>query len=298
MAYFGLLAFLYLLLSLVLPPNHKTQALYHLSSLQYHVLIFVVILPVIAIWFLAFYGYSKIKEYASLIHKTSEGPAFTKLADGMMWLAWGLPIPAFITLLVNTIANNHPGFLASSIIITNYVNILVPIIAFSILGSGSRELIQRGKLFISSGRTKMLILGFVFLGAIYCFFIFRNVGNLAADSAKNPYYLPGWLILFTIVIPYLYAWFIGLLAAYEMRLLSKHSVGLLYRQALNLLSLGLTVTVAASIGLQYLRSVLPRNGNVSLGYLLLLIYVLLGVIGAGYGLLAYGANKLKRIEEV
>src|SRR5438045_4052873 len=101
--YYGVLAFIYLALSLLLPANHATTDAYHLSSLQYHVLIFLVVLPVTAIWFVAFYGYWKIKEYASLIQDESEGPAFTYIADGLMWLAWGLPIPALISLVVNAI---------------------------------------------------------------------------------------------------------------------------------------------------------------------------------------------------
>lgn len=298
LAYFVGVAILYLLLNVLLPANHATERLYHLSSLQYHVLILLVIAPVLFIWFLAFYGYAKIKEYASLIQDTPEGPALTNIANGMMWLAWGLPIPAFISLLVTAIANNHPGFQATATIVSNYANLIIPVVAFSILSSGSRQLVERQKLFISSARTKLLVLLFVVLGAVYCYLVFHNVDTARPADAKNPYYLPSWLFLLTLVIPYLYAWFIGLLAAYELRLISRHAAGVLYRRAFDLMSRGLAITVAASIALQYLGSALPRRDvALSLGYVLVLIYCLLVVIGLGYGLLAYGANKLKKIEE-
>lgn len=290
--YFGILAALYLILTLALPPSHMTMNLYHLSALQYRVLIFVVLLPVIAIWLAAFYGYWKIKEYASLIEDTLEGPAYRFIADGMMWLAWGLPIPAIISAVVSAIANNNPGFYEASVIITNYANLIVPFIALHILSSGSRTLLERANLRISIITTKLLVLLFVILGSVYCYYVFHDTSR-----AHSVYFLPNWLLLFTIVVPYLYAWFMGLLAAYEINLISHHSGGLLYKQALQHLARGLTIIVASSIGLQYLRSLLSPKG-LSLGYILVVIYILLFIIGAGYALMAYGAKKLKRIEEV
>ena len=290
--YFGIVAIAYLVLSLALPPNRMTVSLYHLSALQYRVLIFIVVLPVMAIWLAAFYGYWKIKEYASLIEETAEGPAYRFIADGMMWLAWGLPIPGIINVIVNAIANNNPGFYDASIIISNYANLIMPFIALHILSSGSRTLLERANLRISIITTKFLVFGFVILGAIYCYYVFHD-----GARAHTTYFLPNWLILFTIVVPYLYAWFMGLLAAYEINLISHHTGGLLYKQALQHLARGLTIIVASSIGLQYLRSLLSPKG-LSLGYILIIVYILLFVIGVGYALMAYGAKKLKRIEEV
>lgn len=294
--FYGILAALYLLLSLLLAPSHATLALYHLTNKQYRILIFLIILPLLAIWWAAFYGYAKIKEYAVLIEGTSEGPSFHSIANGMMWLAWGLPIPSLISLVVTTIANNHPGFTAGSIIISNYASLLVPLVALHVLSTGSRNLLEQARLRITNSSTKMLVLLFVVLGAVYCYYVFANLHD--HTGSNNPYYLTSWLLLLTVVVPYLYAWFVGLLAAYEIRLVSRHSQGVLYRRGLQLLSGGLAVTVASSIALQYLRSVFPKSGHVSLGYTLLLIYALLAVIGVGYILLAAGAQRLKKIEEV
>ena len=294
--FYAILAILYLVLSLAISPNHATLTVYHLSDKQYRVLTFLVLLPLLAIWWAAFYGYAKIKEYATLIEDTSEGPAFQHIANGMMWLAWGLPIPSLISLVVTTIANNHPGFTATSIIISNYASLLVPLVALHILSTGSRNLLEQAHLRITNRSTKLLVLSFVLLGSVFCYYVFANLHG--KSGSHNPYYLDSWLLLLTIVVPYLYAWFVGLLAAYEIRLVSRHSQGVLYRRGLQLLSVGLAVTVASSIALQYLRSVLPRNGHISLGYTLLLVYGILAIIGIGYVLLAAGAQRLKKIEEV
>lgn len=298
LVYYSVLTALYLIFSLVLPPNHTTQATYHLSSLQYHILLFVIILPLIIIWFIAFYGYSAIKDYATVLEDSEEGEAVRHISTGLMWLAWGLPIPSIISLLASAIANSHPGFYHASIIISNYASLIMPLIAFHILSTGSHKWTEKEGVRLGVGSVKLLVFLFVAIGATYCYFIFRNIGSLTSDTTANPYFLPAWLILSTIVVPYMYAWFIGFLAAYEIQLVSKHINGVLYRQALQHMARGLIIIVASSITLQYFRTVLPANGSLSLGYLLVIVYLLLIVIGGGYALLAYGTRKLRRIEEI
>lgn len=296
--YYAALALLYLILTLVLPPSHATQTAYHLSSLAYHSLLFVIVLPLIVIWFIAFYGYSAIKDYATVIEDSEEGEAVQHISTGLMWLAWGLPIPSLISLILSAIANSHPGFNHASIIISNYISIFMPLVAFHILSTGSRKWTEKENVRLGVGSTKLLVFLFVAIGATYCYFIFRNLGPLNSDTAANPYFLPVWLIIPTIVVPYMYAWFIGFLAAYEIQLVSKHIKGVLYRQALQHMARGLIVIVVSSITLQYIRSVLPANGKLSLGYLLVILYMLLIIIGLGYALLAYGTRKLKKLEEI
>jgi hypothetical protein len=295
LTYYILLAVTYTLLSAFLPVNHETATLYHLSAVQYHILLLIVTLPVLVIWCVAFYGYSQVKRYASVIHETREGPAFTFIADGLMWLAWGLPIPAIISAVMNALGDTYHGFYGTSVIITNYANMLVPLVALHILSSGSRTLLEKSNLRLSIISTKFLTLLFVLIGTVYCYFLFREpAASLSAD-----YYLPPWLIIGTLVVPYLYAWFVGLLGAYEISLVSRHAGGVLYRRALQLLSRGLTVIIVASITLQFLHSLLSHNASshLSLGYMLIIIYLLLFVMGLGYSLVAYGVRRLRRIEE-
>jgi hypothetical protein len=102
----------------------------------------------------------------------------------------------------------------------------------------------------------------------------------------------------SVIIPYLYAWFVGLLAAYEIMLFSRHSKGVLYRQSLSLLALGLVVIIASSIALQYMNSIQPRVGHLMLSYHLIITSIFRIIGGGGFVLLAVGANRLKKIEEV
>jgi hypothetical protein len=98
-------------------------------------------------------------------------------------------------------------------------------------------------------------------------------------------------------VPYLYAWFVGLLGIYELITYGRHVRGVLYRQAMQLLVLGLFATVVGSIASQYSRSVQPQGGLL-LNVHLIFIVLFQIVTGIGFILIAAGAHRLKKMEEV
>jgi hypothetical protein len=72
----------------------------------------------------------------------------------------------------------------------------------------------------------------------------------------------------------------------------------LYKQALHFLVAGLLAVIAGSIMLQYVSSVAPTPGHLVLNYRLLLITIFRVVDGIGFVLIAAGASRLKKIEDV
>ncbi len=295
---FVAMASLYVLLIFLLPPSHSSLHDYHLTALQYRIVLLSLTLPTLVVWFAAFLGYYKLRQYAILIRETPEGPAFHKLATGCLWLALSLPLTAITGLLLSAAANHWNGFQSTSIITGNYLHLILPLIAFSIIGSASRELVNSNKLKFSFGTTRIIMVLFLAAGVVYCYLTFRQFSLTSLHASDNPYFLPLWLMVVTIIIPYLYVWFIGLLAAYEIMLYSKHIHGLLYRRSLKLMVAGLIAVITSSIALQYLNSVQPRVGHLILDYRLLINTLFSVVGGIGFVLLAMGAARLKRIEEV
>lgn len=295
---YSVLALIYLLLVFLLPANSRALHDYHLSALEYRILLFSVGIPSLVVWFVAFFGYSKLQEYAHSIKKTPEADAFESLARGCVWLAWSLPIPAIVGLLTGAIANVWPSFYPGATIIVNYTYLIFPLVGFSIIGTASRELLNRTKIQVSAANARGIMLLFVIGGALYCYLTFRRFDPSSLGGTDNPYYMPIWLMLLTVIIPYLYAWFIGLLATYEITRYSKQVRGVLYRQAMQLLVAGLVAVIAGSIALQYISSVQPPTGHLTLNYRLLLIITFRIVTGIGFALLAVGAQRLKKIEEV
>jgi hypothetical protein len=288
----------YILLIFVLPGNHATMDYYHLSAFGYRVVNAALAMPTIAVWFAAFWGYAKLREYSRAIAKSREGPHFARLASGCAWLAWSLPVTTLSSFLLNGIANKWPAFHPSAIIISNYCALVLPLIAFITISLAAREMIGKSRLNLGLTSTRLMMAFFLVGGLTYCFFIFRHFDLTSLASTHNPYFLPVWLMIISVIIPSLYAWFIGLLAAYEISLFGANVHGLLYRRALLYMVSGLVAVLLSSIALQYISSVVPRAGDLLFDYRLLLILVVRIVGGVGFFVLAIGANRLKKIEEV
>ena len=294
-----ILTAIFFLLVAILPANTSVMQDYGLSTHQYHILLFLVELPLAAVWFAAFFGYARLSQYAASVSNTAEGRGYEKLARGFKWLAFGLVIPSIVSLIVNAIADKHPNFHATAIITSNYLTVFFALVAFSIISNASRTLNHYKKQPDGLVSNKSILLLFVTLAVAFCYLIFRHVAIAAGiTSSDNPYYLPIWLLMVTLVIPFLYAWFVGLLAAYDLGQLAKHSKGVLYKQAVHLLAGGVSIVIASLIAIQFLRSVIPRTGHVSLNLVLVTIYLIYIVNVIGFAMISVSASRLKRIEDI
>lgn len=296
--HYVLLAVLYIALICFLPASTAAERAYHLSGLEYRVVMFALALPSLVVWLAAFIGYSKLRLYARSINDTPEGIYFDQLARGCAWLAWSLPVGTIVPTILNAIAEQHSGFHASAIIISNYIGLVLPLIGFSVIASASRGLLMNTKARMSLANARFLILAFLALGVLYCFLTFSNFNLSSLGSTDNPYFLPAWLMVITVIVPYLYAWFMGILAAYEITIFSKNVQGVLYRQALGLVVAGLLAVILSSVALQYINGVEPRVGHLVLSYKIVFVSLFRIVGGGGFVLLAIGAGRLKKIEEV
>ena len=292
------LAVLYVVLIFALPANQLTFNIYPLNGLAYRILLFMVSLPLFAAWFAAFYGYVTLRSYAHSIQSSPEGVDFEKLAYGCGWLAWSLPIPALVSLIFDAIASANPGFHPAASVLISYLNLVMLLVAFSLIGRAARNLIRRTKIHISLSGSRLGMLILVVGSVAYCYLSFRHLGSSNLGATDNPYFLPVWLWLISVVIPYLYAWYVGLLAAYEINVFSTQVRGLFYRQPLRLMVGGLITVIVSFIALQYLSSIEPRAGHLILNYKLLLISCFRIIAGIGYVLIALGALRLRKIEEV
>lgn len=287
------LAVIYLVLSLVLPVNAHTLRQLHISISQYRVLLFVVILPYILIWGAAFYAYVKMFEYTKLLGDAKEKTAFHDIARGISVLAWGLAIPAILSLILKAIAAKHAGFENTATVIANYMTLLVPLIAFTLIGNGTRRLsdLMRSR----PGKNGMRVFAVLFITlAVYYTFLTLT----ARKHHGNPYHLSLQLTMLTMIIPYLYAWFMGFMNCYELAMYARKVKGLLYKRALNLVGAGIATVIGSTIFIQFITIVYAYKPTDSLGSLLILIYILLLSEAIGYFLIVSGAKKLKLIEEI
>jgi hypothetical protein len=295
--YAGGLIVAYVILVFVLPVS-EADANYQLAPLQHRIVRLAVAIPGLLAWLAAFAGYGMLRQYTGSIKQAAESLHFERLTKGAGWLAWSLPLSALTALILNGLANKWADFHVPAVIIGNYVNLLLPLVAFSLIGTGTRGLISGARLKLNLGNARLIMFLFLVLGVTFCLFTFRQLDAFSLGSSDNPYYLPIWLIVLTIIVPYLYAWFVGLLAAYEIALYSKQINGVLYRQALRLLAGGLIIVIGGFIGLQYLRAVQLVSGHLVLDYRILLVWLFRLISIAGFVMLLLGVYRLKKIEEV
>lgn len=298
LAHYLVLTGIFFTLVLALPAQKSVMADYNLNSDQYHILLLFYVLPFIGIWFAAFLAYTKLRQYSNSIKGSTEAEGYSSLAKGCGWLAYSLPITAIIGLLLHTIANSDQSFKPTAIILSNYLNLLMPLIGFTILGISARRLTKLTKTKMSNNIATKITVLFILLGLIYAYFSFKGIALDSIMSTQNAYFLPIWIIIFSLTIPYLYTWYIGLLAALEIVGYSQNTRGLLYRQAMKYLGYGIATVIGSSIAVQFLNSVTANDAPSSLNYAFATAYLIELFIAVGYILIAIGASKLKRIEEV
>ena len=281
----------YLVLTIVTRPNKAILQQYHISESVARLLSISVALPLIGIWFAAFYGFAKLNGYARLIKKHEDGQHVATIARGLTWLAISLPVGACVSAALNLVAQHHSSFLSASGVISGYVNLLIPLVGFSILGAGARGLVDYIKQRPAHALSLLLALFLAVIGVVYCYFIFSD------SHIRAIYHMPVWVLMFTIVVPYLFMWFMGLLAATELFTYATKAPGVVYRNGWKLLAAGLGAVIASSIAIQYLVTLTNRLSRLKIGALLAIIYLLLLVLASGYIAIALGAKKLQKIEE-
>lgn len=283
---------LYSVMLLIAPPPRVTLDQYHLSITQLRLLDLTVIIPLAIIWFIAFYGYNKLRIYASLIRDSKDGRQINKIAKGIMVLTVGLPLSSVLGSIMSVIAQDNPGFRPESIIIRHYLDLLVPLVAFSIISLGTRGLSDLTKHRPPQAVMNAIAVLFITIGVFYCHVV------LNAKNFHEAYYLPEMVVLLTIVIPYMYTWYLGLMSAYQVHAYSLKAPGIVYRRNWDIFAYGIAAIILASVVFQYVATLSKQFSDLRLLPLLGIVYGLLALMSVGYILVALGAKKLQKIEEV
>ena len=251
------------------------------------------VLPYGVIWFSAFYAYDKLQAYARKVRSSTEGRQFKLVANGVRILAWGLALQVIIALILSAIAGARPHFKGSATVLNHYIMVIISLLGFTSIAAGTRALID--SIHVRPGRiaSHVLGIGFIAFGVLFSHLAIRN-----SSGAGSPYHLSVYPLMFTVVVPHLYVWFLGFMSAWELQLYARWVKGVLFRQALRKLASGIAIVITASIAVQFLTGVYTGNAANSLGSLLIVVYLLLTIQAAGYVLIAFGAKQLKKIEEV
>ncbi|MDB5184214.1 MAG: hypothetical protein JWN38_22 [Candidatus Saccharibacteria bacterium] len=273
-------------------PDPVTLQRYDVSELGLRLIYLTILVLVAGIWYAGFYGYAKLRNYSRLIADSKDGKQVAKITKGVFLLVLWLPASFVSSAILNFLAARHSGLQTATVIINHYISLLFPLAGFIFISLGTRGLSELVRQRPSYRATNIMAVVLVYIGLIDYHLIASTPGR------AQIYHMSIWLITTTLVAPYICMWFTGMLATYEIYLYRLKVKGIVYRQSWNLLTLGLGWLILVSISFQYLTTVTTRLTDLSIYWLLAIIYSLLLVLSVGFVLVALGARKLQKIEEV
>ena len=229
-----------------------------------------------------------------------QGAAFMKLANGIQLIAIYLPIRSVSKIYLNYLAHLHPALTMFSNLFITYINIVIPLVAFIMIGVAARKLyfIAKAKFIVPYLYALMLI--FCFIGVTFCYAAFESSKTLSPSDwlITIQYNLPIRVQIMTIIIPNLFTWFIGLVAAYDIYLYQTQVKGIFYRKSLKLLSIGLTLEICSSILVQYITIIAASIQRRPTSFMVTILFSVIILTIVAFILIARGVQKLKRLESI
>lgn len=292
--FLGLLV-VYIILAFSLPTDPRVISRYNFSPADARLLNISIILPISAIYLTALYGFVRFNNYAKSVQDSKEGPYLRQLADGLLVLAFSLPIGSIVGSIRTYISHAQPDLAPEATIVRNYLVLLLASVAIYRIATGIHGLYGTLKKRDSSFLINFAYLGPIILASVYTWLVMVRVRDV---NVTDSFYLPDWLILLTIVVPYTFAWSIGFRAAFQLYDYQRSVKGVVYKEALRNVSIGVGVLIVISILIQLLGTMSGQLNRLNLSPLLTMVYFLLILYGIGYGLVARGAKRLEKIEEV
>lgn len=290
--YLGLAA-LYIAITFMTPVPVQTLHQYHVTELHFRILDMLVILPYLLIWGAAFYGYHRLTEYANLIKGNRDGRAMKQISRGLLFLTLWLPLSSVMSSLVKYVTIYHASLVTFSSQLNNYGTILLPFIGFLLIADGARDLSEIAKQRPSKFAVNCIALLLIIIGVSYTHLI-----STTHNPLTTTYHLSTDMVLATLAVPYIFMWLTGMLATYELYNYHRRVKGIIYSQSIALLAYGIGSLLITSMVIQYLTTLSSHLTILSINWILVIIYILLAIIAASFVLIAIGAKRLKKIEEV
>lgn len=298
---FALLILIYAVINLLIPPDAESLVRYNISNAAARVLRLSVALPMILIWITIMYGYIRFKDYAKKIEQRPDGHALSRIADGILVFAFLLPVSSLLSNAASFLYHKYPAWTPEIIITRNYISLAVILVMVYLVWTGSKVLISTLKPRQREiGNYRLIYVVPVVMSVIFAYLVLFDTAknNPPSSIGVAAYYLPDWLLLTTIVIPYALVWLLGVQAAVNIHVYAGRVKGILYKGALGLLAKGLAVSIVSLLLIRYLSSLVTWLSTLTLKPILALLYLLIFVIGVGAVLIAVGARRLQKIEEV
>jgi hypothetical protein len=282
---------IYAALSLLAPVRNNT---FHLTKLELSAIQLTIILPILAIWVIAIFGAATFKRYAGLIRKSADGSALNLISNGLLLVVTYFILQGILGALPNYLVGTPA--LKPVIIINNHLPMLVSVAAFGLILAGALKLRGITSRRMSTGGLTAIVFPYAVLGAIYAWNFYHSV-PLATVNGIPKFAVPGKMPFFTLALPYIAIWLMGVLAVTIVAEYARTVNGKVYRLVLKDLVRGLSGVLAFSILVQVIQLSAGLFRHMAIGGVLIVIYIILVLYAVGFIFIARGARKLMMIEQ-
>jgi hypothetical protein len=294
-AVFFILTAAYILETFLPKPDKTVLTHYHLNHAGYYELVIPLVVILVIIWLISLYGSLRVKSYARLINNSKDGKGVNLISNGLLVQTITLPLISNISYVLGHIAKDHTRLQPTMTIIINYIALGLMGLAFIFIFWGSHKLFK-----LIPVRAKQLPYSlwqavFITASSLYAYFVIIQPIHHPLD--RKVYFLPDWLLVLTISVPYMFFWYLGIRGAYNIFLYRRNIKGSLYKSSMSYLAAGIAVVVLGSVATRIITSLSSRITNLKLTPILIIIYGFLALTAIGYILIAIGAKKLRNIEE-
>jgi hypothetical protein len=276
-------------------PDTASSAHFDMHGARRVIIDLTILIPVHLIWLLAAYGVTTFKSYAIMLKGTKEGTGINLIADGLLvTLTYFIVTSIYSSIMPYLI---HYQYYDSLAVIRDHLAPLFSLVAFFLLYRGSSLLRQVTPFSTWTTGTIWALVGYAVFVAAFVF-DFATTATGGGPTRSSVDILPHEILLVTLILPYVIAWFLGVLACINIVKYASHVKGKLYRKALRDLVLGISGIAIFVIVIQLIGFANRYFSNWSLGPILAILYALIILYGIGFVFVASGAKKLARIEAV
>ena len=286
------------------PVDLDQLAKYNFSLTSYHWLLGSIILLISLIWWVAFYGFSKFKDYAEKIKNRSDGQHLATVANGLEVLAIGVALSSVFSSIIQDITMRNLSLVPRMVIFENYVSLAIAAVAYYLMYTGAKGLVGLVNNNPKADLRRWWFWGYVVLAVLYLIVTLSSdqKSSVATLTSHGLFYLPNGLLIITLLLPYVVVWYLAIKGPLLLAFYRQNTKGAIYKAALRGLSVGLMIVVGVTILLQFLTVITDSHSsalaNASRTTILAFVYLLIVLISVGFLVIARGAKKLKLIEEV
>jgi|GEM_PF-2481534 len=296
---FAVLASIYTYLMVSAPIRSNN---YHLSATAIRVLDATIILPIFIVWFLAIFAGVRFKQYALKLEGYDDALPSNTLADGLLTLGFGSILTSIFSLVRSYYALNSQAYQTLTVL-SNYLSLALIGTVFVVVYIGSKELLALLKSSPAVALVRQRLVASMVstgLAVVYTAAVFTDDYR---TTTSNPlthasFYLHDGALLFTMVLPTVIIWTIAGQAIINLYAYQKNVQGSTYRRIYKLLSIGLATVLAFYVLITMLTTLSGFLSGSSLAVVLAFLYIIIIAYGAGFVVIAQGARKLRRLEEV